>query len=200
MHFVSIYVVHLYSSIATAWKKSCFIWSDRSDFLMIDNLSIAVHTFTRHMLSLLSVNEILLPRYVNLSTNFRGLSLRVEIVCSHWKHMYSVWFAFMQKPILPVACTRLFSRDLGLGRCICKKCLIICIVCICYSFCRVLSASCLFLVWSHFLLLDQLTFKVYSLGKLLTNVLLMYLLAKLQQQCWKSQSWSGEQTIVFMFL
>ena len=34
------FVVHPYSSIdtTTAWKKSCFILSDRSDFHMIDNL------------------------------------------------------------------------------------------------------------------------------------------------------------------
>ena len=78
MHFVSVYVVYPYSSIdtVTAWKESHFILSDRSDFYMIDNLFIAVHTFTRCMLASLPVDEILLLRYVN----FRGLVLRVEIV------------------------------------------------------------------------------------------------------------------------
>ena len=49
MHFVRVYVVYPYSSIdtVTAWKKSCFILSDRLDFHMIDNLSIAVHAFMR---------------------------------------------------------------------------------------------------------------------------------------------------------
>ena len=44
-----------YSSIdtATAWKKSRFTLSDRSDFHMIDDLSIAVNTFARHILTYL---------------------------------------------------------------------------------------------------------------------------------------------------
>ena len=41
---------------------------------MIDNLSIAVR-----MLTSLSIDEILLPRYVNWSTNFRVLPLRMEM-------------------------------------------------------------------------------------------------------------------------
>ena len=31
----------------SAWKKSCFILSERSDFYMIDDLSIAVHIIAR---------------------------------------------------------------------------------------------------------------------------------------------------------
>ena len=78
MCFVSVLVVHPYSSMdtVTACKKSCFILLDRPELHIIDNLSIAFHTFTRHMLTSLSVNEILLPRYVNWSTNFRGLPLK----------------------------------------------------------------------------------------------------------------------------
>ena len=38
---------------------------------MIDNLIIAVHISPMNMLILLSVDKILLPRYVNLSFNFR---------------------------------------------------------------------------------------------------------------------------------
>ena len=43
---VSVHVVHPYSRIDTivAWKK-CFFLSDRFDFHMIENLSIAVHAF-----------------------------------------------------------------------------------------------------------------------------------------------------------
>ena len=43
IRFVSIHVVHPYSSIFG--KKLCFILSDRSDFLLADNLSIADHAF-----------------------------------------------------------------------------------------------------------------------------------------------------------
>ena len=57
--------MHHYNSTntVTAWKKSHFVLSDGSDFYIIDNLSIAVCTFTRCMLILLSVDEILLLRY-----------------------------------------------------------------------------------------------------------------------------------------
>ena len=43
----------------------CFILSDKSDFHIIDNQSIAVHNFANCMLTSLSVDEILLLRYVN---------------------------------------------------------------------------------------------------------------------------------------
>ena len=52
--------------------------SDRSNFHMIDNLSITFHTLVTCMLTLLSRDEMLLPRYVNSSTNFRGLPFKVE--------------------------------------------------------------------------------------------------------------------------
>ena len=64
MHFVCMQEMHPYSGIdiATAWKKSDFISLERSDFYMMDNLSVAVHAFARHMLLSLSVDEILLLR------------------------------------------------------------------------------------------------------------------------------------------
>ena len=75
--FVCIHVVHPYNSTdtATAWKKSHFILLDQSDLHMIANMSIAFHAFVRLILTSLSVDEILLPRYMNWSTNFRGLPL-----------------------------------------------------------------------------------------------------------------------------
>ena len=54
-----------------AWKKLCLILSGRFDFHTIDNLLIAVHAFTCRILMLFSVNKTLLPKYVNLFTNFR---------------------------------------------------------------------------------------------------------------------------------
>ena len=41
---------------------------------VVYNKLTAVHTFARCILTSLSVDETLLLRYVNLSTNFRGLS------------------------------------------------------------------------------------------------------------------------------
>ena len=62
--FVSVQVVHLYSSIYTtaAWKKLRFILSVRSDFHMIDSLSIAIHAFVSRVSMSFSVDETLLPR------------------------------------------------------------------------------------------------------------------------------------------
>ena len=105
IHLVSIHVVvHLYYKIHTtaAWKKFCFILLDKSDFHMIDSLLITIHTFTRCILMSLLVDEMLLSRYVNLSTNFRELPIRVEM--SPWlKHMYSVLSAFTWRPMPPAA-------------------------------------------------------------------------------------------------
>ena len=79
-------------------KKSCFILSVRSDFHMINNLSIAA------MLSLCicshCFDEILLPKYVNWSTNFWGLLLSVEMAPSCLKHMNSVLKIQINEPCL----------------------------------------------------------------------------------------------------
>ena len=55
--------MHPYSSMgtATAWKKSHSIFLDRSDFDMMDNLSITFYTFARSTQTSLSVDEMLLP-------------------------------------------------------------------------------------------------------------------------------------------
>ena len=64
IRLVSVYVVHPYSSMDTtaAPKKLCFILSDKSDFYMTDNLPIAVHAFTRRILMIFSVDEMLRRR------------------------------------------------------------------------------------------------------------------------------------------
>ena len=72
--------------------------------------SIAVYAFAKRMLTLFSSDETLLPRYVNVSINFRGLPL-VEMALSRLKYMYFVLFAFMWRPIPPTAYSRLCSRD-----------------------------------------------------------------------------------------
>ena len=61
---VSVQVVLPYSSIDTtvAWKKLRFILSVRSDFHMIESLSIAVHAFVSRVSMSFSVDETLLPR------------------------------------------------------------------------------------------------------------------------------------------
>ena len=85
-------VVHPYSStdMATAWKNSHFISLDGLNLHIIDNLSIAVYALPMYILTLLSVDGILLPRYVNWSTNFRGLPFYVEMAPS-WHEFYFMW-------------------------------------------------------------------------------------------------------------
>ena len=70
MHFIRVQVVQLYSSTetVTVWKNYFFISPERSEFHKIMLLLIRV-------LTSLSVDEILLLRYPNRSTNFRGLHL-----------------------------------------------------------------------------------------------------------------------------
>ena len=81
IRLVSVHVVQPYSSIDTVtnWKKFFFNLSDRPDFYRINNLSIAVHAFAWRVLISLSEDEMLLPRYVNLSTNFTKPPFRVDM-------------------------------------------------------------------------------------------------------------------------
>ena len=64
---------------ATTWKKSRFNLSERSNIHVLENLSIVFHAFTRHMSISLLEDEMLLPMYINVFTNFRGLSHKVEM-------------------------------------------------------------------------------------------------------------------------
>ena len=115
MNFAGIYVVYPFSSTdkAKAWKKSLFILSERLDFHMIDNLLIAIHIFTWHMLTSLSVDEILLPSNVNFCFNFKYPLLKRKMAPSCLKHMNFVLIAFTWKPMPHATCSRLCSRDLA---------------------------------------------------------------------------------------
>ena len=64
IRFVSVHVVHPYSRHDTTatWKKLRFILSERLEFHIIDNLSIAGNALVSRILMSLSVDEILLPR------------------------------------------------------------------------------------------------------------------------------------------
>ena len=63
VRFVSVHVVHPYRNMDTtaAWKKVCFILSDRLDFYMINYLSIAVNAFGSRLFMSLSVDPIYQP-------------------------------------------------------------------------------------------------------------------------------------------
>ena len=73
-------------------EHSRFILSKRSTFHVIDNMFIAVHTFSMYMLTSLSVDETLLPCYEKWSTSFRILPFNVEMAPSCLEHMNSVFF------------------------------------------------------------------------------------------------------------
>ena len=75
---------------------------------MIDSLLISVHAFLIRTLILLSIDEILLPRYANWITNFSGLPLKKENKSS-FKHMNSVLSAFIYTYL--VVCSGLSSKD-----------------------------------------------------------------------------------------
>ena len=132
IRFVSIHVVHPYSRIdtTTAWKKFRFILSDRSDFHMINSLSIAVHAFARHALMALSVDETLLLRYMNLFTNFRELPSKMEMSPTWLKYMYSISLALTMEANATCCILQAIEHGFGLGKCICKQPYVICIVCI----------------------------------------------------------------------
>ena len=53
---------------------------------MINKLSVAIHVFPMRRLKYISIDEILLPRYVKWSTNLRSLLLNVEMDPSCLKH------------------------------------------------------------------------------------------------------------------
>ena len=147
MRLVRVQMVRPYSSIdsATTWKKSRFTLPTRSDFHTTENLSIAVHAFARRMLTSLSVDEMLLSRYVNRSTDFKGLPLKVEMA-PFWLNIYDLCFICVRIET-NVSCCLLYAIQLrfSLDKCICVKRLIICVVYVCSSFYWVPSASCLLL-------------------------------------------------------
>ena len=65
---------------ATTSKNYRFILSERLDFHMVDNLPVPSHAFPMRMLTSLSVDKILLLRYINYSNNFRGLPFNEKIL------------------------------------------------------------------------------------------------------------------------
>ena len=62
--------------MATARKKNRVLFYLILDFHMINSLLIAFYAVAKYMLTSLSVDEMLLPKYMNWSTNFRGLPLK----------------------------------------------------------------------------------------------------------------------------
>ena len=68
-------------------KEFPFIFYQTSDFYLVDNQPIVVHPSSMRMLTSLSLDEIILPKYVKILTNFRALSFEDYIVTSRLIHM-----------------------------------------------------------------------------------------------------------------
>ena len=84
MQYTRVVLIHLFPSIPRcnysfvltrlhSLDKFPFYVTKISDFYVIYCLIIAFHAFIMHILASVSVDEILLQRYVNCSSNFRGL-------------------------------------------------------------------------------------------------------------------------------
>ena len=90
--------IKIYFECATTQQYWCryslqeypFYLSNMSHFLVVFNLSIAVHVSPIRMLTFLSRDEILLPRNINLPINFRSLLFLVELALFWLKHLNSV--------------------------------------------------------------------------------------------------------------
>ena len=161
---------------------------------MVDNQSIVVHS--RRMLKSVSVDEILLLRHVNWPTNFRGLLLKVEMAPSRVKHMYSVLFAFPWGSMPPASCSRLCSSDSAWTG-VSKKCLIICLVYVCYNFCRISSCFFKYKIFSFVLFTDvRSTYSSQIINKYDANGSPSKTLMTIAK---KFVSLSGDRTIGFVF-
>ena len=111
--YFEVRVVHPYSStnMVTTWKKSTFVLLERSDFHMVVNLSIAYCAMC--ILIWLSVNKILLPKHMNWSVNFGGLSFNEEIAPS-WLRLMNLGFIWVHI-ISKIFYTR-YSKSLQVSR------------------------------------------------------------------------------------
>ena len=178
IRFLSVQVVLLYSNtdLATAWKKSFFILPEILDLHMINNLSIRVHAFARCMLISLPEDEILLTKYVNCSTNFRGFPLKVEMA-PYLKHLNSVLFVFSQRLMTPATNSRLYCTDSVWEGIFARSARSSA-----QSVSVIVSAwYCLFFIFLNVkpFFLDLWTFVRGNLGRLQTCIVLMYLLTSL---------------------
>ena len=94
-----------YSStdMGTAWKNTHLFYH------IINNLSIAVHSFPMCILTLLSVDEILLLRYINWSTNFIGLKSNMEMAISLSPYIWHLFILELAR-VLAQDCAILYWR------------------------------------------------------------------------------------------
>ena len=78
---------------------------------MTYNLFIVDHGFPMRALTSLSVDEIVLPRYLDCSTEFRSLPSRAKMFPLFLKDMNSVLSEFTYRPMFRAAFSGLCSKD-----------------------------------------------------------------------------------------
>ena len=95
----------------TAWKNFGFILSERSDFDIVDNLSITVHDFPMRKLTSFSVDDILFWRFLEWSSHSRRMPFNMEMPSSCLQYINSVLFELTLKPMPLAVCPRLCNGD-----------------------------------------------------------------------------------------
>ena len=90
--------------------------------------------FCVRILTFISLDELLLLKYINWYTNFWRMRVSGDVF--FWKYMYSILFAFTYRPMHTASCSMQFSS----AKCITKKHRIISFVFICRSFFEMSSA------------------------------------------------------------
>ena len=105
------------------------------------------------------------------------------------KHIYFVLFAFAYRLISPAAAACSIGNVVGilLGQVSLREVLSHLSSLHLSYFLLDIACVLLFLMWNHFLLLDQCMFKVRCLGRVWTYIIQMYLLVRLQQLCQRSR-------------
>ena len=106
---------------------------------MIEKLSITVRSFLIGVLKSLSVDGILLSRYMNVSTNFWGLPPKVDMTHFSLKK-HELYFLSINVDAIPFYClSQAMYPGLWLDWCIYEKQYIIGVHCIFHCFCGILS-------------------------------------------------------------
>ena len=146
MRLISVHVVHPFSNMDTTatWKKLRFILSYKSGFHMTDSLSIADPAFASRVLTSFSVDASRGDKFVHLFQGATFLVAMAFVWFCFWLKCIYYFFRIYMKAYTTCCFFQTMQQEFGLGGCICQKRYVISVVRICYSFCGLLSTSCLF--------------------------------------------------------
>ena len=103
-------------------KEFVFIFLERSNFHMVIKLLIEVQALSMCLLTSLSVDEILLLKFVNWSIDFRGLLFNEKMTLSWLKHINSVFIWVHIESNAFCCLLQVMQQRFDLSWWICKKC------------------------------------------------------------------------------